>query len=92
MMDFIVNVENIIYYQVYNVAKMKQSLGCNQELINIKDLLSKLITDITSLKIKLPEDQKTLTEAQVFFNGGVESAIQKIRKASRSLEMEHEKI
>jgi hypothetical protein len=62
---------------------MKQNLSCNQESITIEDLLTELVTEIASLKIKLPADQVTLTEAQVFFNGGVESAIKKIRKANR---------
>jgi predicted secreted protein len=64
---------------------MKQSLSYNQELINVQYLLDELITEITALKVVLPEDQKTLTEAQVFFNGGVESAIKKIRKTDKVL-------
>jgi uncharacterized protein (DUF2164 family) len=59
---------------------MKQSLSYNKESSTVEDLLSELITEIASLKIELPEDQLTLTEAQVFFNGGIESAIKNIRK------------
>jgi hypothetical protein len=64
---------------------MKHILSCNHESSTDEALLSELITEITSLKIKLPEDQVMLTEAQVFFNGGVESAIQKIRKARSAI-------
>jgi hypothetical protein len=67
---------------------MKQNLGNNQESSIIQDLLTELITEITALKTVLPEDQKTLTEVQVFFNGGIESAIQKIRNISNCLEIE----
>jgi uncharacterized protein (DUF2164 family) len=59
---------------------MKHSLSYNKESSTVEDLLSELITEIASLKIELPEDQLTLTEAQVFFNGGIESAIKNIRK------------
>jgi hypothetical protein len=67
---------------------MKQDLGHTQESSTIQDLLAELITEITSLKITLPEDQIMLTEAQIFFNGGIESVIQKIRKTSYSLRTE----
>jgi uncharacterized protein (DUF2164 family) len=59
---------------------MKQSLSYNKESSTVEDMLSELIAEIASLKIELPEDQLTLTEAQVFFNGGIESAIKNIRK------------
>jgi hypothetical protein len=67
---------------------MKQNLSHNQESSTIQDLLAELVTEIISLKITLPEDQIMLTEAQVFFNGGIESVIQKIRKTSYSLRTE----
>jgi hypothetical protein len=67
---------------------MKQNLNHNQESNTIQDLLTELVTEIISLKITLPEDQIMLTEAQVFFNGGIESVIQKIRKTSYSLRTE----
>jgi hypothetical protein len=67
---------------------MKQDLGHTQESSTIQDLLAELITEITSLKITLPEDQIMLTEAQIFFNGGIESVIKKIRNTSNCLEIE----
>jgi hypothetical protein len=68
---------------------MKQSLNYNQELTGVKDLLSELITNVTSLKIVLSENQIMLTEAQIFFNGGIESAIKEIRKINNLLEANH---
>jgi hypothetical protein len=67
---------------------MKQNLRHNQESSTIQDLLAELVTEIISLKITLPEDQIMLTEAQVFFNGGIESVIKKIRNISNHLKIE----
>jgi hypothetical protein len=61
---------------------MKQNLSHN------KELLAELITEITLLKVTLLENQTMLTEAQVFFNGGIESVIKIIRKTNNSLEVE----
>jgi hypothetical protein len=67
---------------------MKQNLRHNQESSTIQDLLAELVTEIISLKITLQENQIMLTEAQIFFNGGIESVIKKIRNTSNHLEIE----